>query len=299
MNIVVLSDYGKVEKVHLKNISAQDITRTIDSIDWNKFHQVTLSKNEYDWIEVGGSLKENGLSCIYEGKNEQFVIDKAPSTIDQLKDILLSYYSGDGEFKIENTFIGENKNRTYRKNINQSNKNIIRIVKRIQIKLVFRFLAVLILVFAYGYFRVNQHDPIIYSIFLIIICGIWIFYEFKRRKKDRLEKINEKERIQRLKLKIDSYRPSINAENLPREFIEYIPLFEKWGNKNSTLRADLYKNSNNSELLELKSIESIQVELENYISENKNIDSVEKKAIKLTLKAYNDLGLWTWNDNKN
>jgi hypothetical protein len=299
MNIVVLSYNGKVEKNQLENISAEDITKIMDSIDWNLFHQVILSRNKYDWIEVGGNLKEAGLSCIYEEKNEQFVIDIAPSTIDQLTDILLSYYSGDGEFKIENTFIGENKNRPYRKSINQSNENIIRFVKRIQLKLVFRFLSLIILVIIYGYFRVNQHDPFIYSIFVIIIGVIWIFYELNRRKNDRLEKIKEEKRIQRLKSRIESFRPSLNTENLPKQFIEYIPLFEKWGNKNSTLRADLYENSNNSELLELKSIESIKIELENYISENKNINSVEKKAIKLTLEAYNDLGLWTWNNNKN
>ena len=110
MELLVLSDYGSRENLKKKNPSESDILETMNSIDWNLFHQVCLSKNDYDWIEVGGNLKEDGLSAMYEKNNEQFVIDKAPSSINQLTEILLSYFNNDGKFNKKYKFIGENNN---------------------------------------------------------------------------------------------------------------------------------------------------------------------------------------------
>ena len=110
MELLVLSDYGSRENLKKKNPSESDIRETMNSIDWNSFHQVCLSKNDNDWIEVGGSLKEDGLSVMYEKNNEQFVIDKAPTSINQLTEILVSYFNNDGEFKIKHKFTGENNN---------------------------------------------------------------------------------------------------------------------------------------------------------------------------------------------
>ena len=110
MELLVLSDYGSRENLKKKNPSESDILETMNSIDWNLFHQVCLSKNDYDWIEVGGNLKEDGLSAMYEKNNEQFVIDKAPSSINQLTEILLSYFNNDGKFNKKYKFTGENKN---------------------------------------------------------------------------------------------------------------------------------------------------------------------------------------------
>ena len=110
MELLVLSDYGSRENLKKKNPSESDILETMSSIDWNLFHQVCLSKNDYDWIEVGGNLKEDGLSAMYEKNNEQFVIDKAPSSINQLTEILLSYFNNDGKFNKKYEFTGENNN---------------------------------------------------------------------------------------------------------------------------------------------------------------------------------------------
>ena len=110
MELLVLSDYGSRENLKKKNPSESDILETMNSIDWNLFHQVCLSKNDYDWIEVGGNLKEDGLSAMYEKNNEQFVIDKAPSSINQLTEILLSYFNNDGKFNKKYKFTGENNN---------------------------------------------------------------------------------------------------------------------------------------------------------------------------------------------
>jgi len=110
MELLVLSDYGSRENLKKENPSESDILETMNSIDWNLFHQVCLSKNDYDWIEVGGNLKEDGLSAMYEKNNEQYVINKAPSSINQLTEILLSYFNNDGKFNKKYKFTGENNN---------------------------------------------------------------------------------------------------------------------------------------------------------------------------------------------
>jgi len=110
MELLVLSDYGSKENLKKENPSESDILNIMNSIDWNLFHQVCLSKNDYDWIEVSGNLNEDGLAAIYEKNNEQFVIDKAPTSINQLTEILLSYFNNDGKFNKKYKFTGENNN---------------------------------------------------------------------------------------------------------------------------------------------------------------------------------------------
>ncbi len=107
MELLVLSDYGLNEELKLKNPSKSDIISTMKSINWNLFHQVLLSKNGSDWIEVGGNLAEDGLSVMYEKNNEQFVIDNPPSNIEQLTEILLSYLNNDGKLYKKYNFTGE------------------------------------------------------------------------------------------------------------------------------------------------------------------------------------------------
>lgn len=107
INIRIFSNYGSKEIMNQKNISIQLIKESMNRLDWNNYHQVILSKNENDWIEVGGNLTIDGLSCMYEENNEQFVIDIAPTTVEQMIDILLSYYNGDEKFKVKYKFTGE------------------------------------------------------------------------------------------------------------------------------------------------------------------------------------------------
>ena len=107
MELLVLSDYGSIELIKKENPSELEILKTMDSIDWNLFHQVLLSRNDYDWIEVGGNLIEDGLSVAFEKNNEQFVIDKAPDSIEQLTEILVSYFKNDGVFYEKYSFTGE------------------------------------------------------------------------------------------------------------------------------------------------------------------------------------------------
>jgi len=61
------------------------------------------------------------------------------------------------------------------------------------------------------------------------------------------------------------------------------------------LRENLYDNASKKELLELKSIENKRENIEKWIEEEseKNTQN-SSEAFKLALKAYDDLGLWTW-----
>jgi len=107
ISLLVLSDYGSVEKINLPNILENDIVTIMKDIDWRQFHQVVLSRNDNDWIEVGGNLGKDGLSCMYEENGEVFVIYFAPTSVNQLIEILISYYRNDGEFNSKYHFTGE------------------------------------------------------------------------------------------------------------------------------------------------------------------------------------------------
>ena len=107
MELLVLSDYGSKENLKKENPSESDILNIMNSIDWNQFHQVCLIKNDYHWIEVGGNLKEDGLSAIYGKNNDQFVIDKAPTSINQLTDILLCFLNNKDQLIRKHKFTGK------------------------------------------------------------------------------------------------------------------------------------------------------------------------------------------------
>lgn len=107
MELLVLSDYGSKENLKKENPSESDIFNIMNTIDWNQFHQVCLFKNDYDWIEVGGNLKEDGLSAIYGKNNDQFVIDNAPTSVNQLIDILLCYLNNKDQLIRKHKFTGK------------------------------------------------------------------------------------------------------------------------------------------------------------------------------------------------
>ena len=104
MKITVFSNYGSEKKVVSDSATVDQVIETMNSLNWNKFLQVTLEKINGDWIEVSGNLKEDGLSVMYEENGKQYIIDEPPISVDQMTKILLSYLAGDGMFKIENKF---------------------------------------------------------------------------------------------------------------------------------------------------------------------------------------------------
>ncbi|MBQ4820720.1 hypothetical protein [Aquimarina sp. MMG016] len=101
---MVVSNYGTEEKIVSDSTSIIQIKETMNGINWNEFHQVILSTDDHNWIEVGGSLIEDGLSSVYEENGQSFIINKPPSSIDHMTGILISYFNGDGKFKQENKY---------------------------------------------------------------------------------------------------------------------------------------------------------------------------------------------------
>jgi hypothetical protein len=79
--------------------SENQISHLINSIDWGKFKTIRLRKDDNNWIEVSGSLVEDGLAIIYEEDGISFVTKDAPETLTQLEQALLSYFRGDGKYK--------------------------------------------------------------------------------------------------------------------------------------------------------------------------------------------------------
>lgn len=104
MELTVLSNYGAEEKIISDNTTIEQIRETMKELDWNDFHQVILLIDNSNWIEVGGNLNEDGLSSIYEENGKQFIINKPPSSVEHMTEILISYFNRDGKFKKENKF---------------------------------------------------------------------------------------------------------------------------------------------------------------------------------------------------
>lgn len=104
MELLVISNYGSDEKLISDSTNIGQIKETMNGIDWNEFHQVILSIDNNNWIEVGGNLNEDGLSSVFEENGKQFIINKPPSSVDHMTKILLSYFNGDGKFKLENKY---------------------------------------------------------------------------------------------------------------------------------------------------------------------------------------------------
>lgn len=104
MELRLISNFGAEEKIISDSTNVDQIKQIMDTLDWTKFHQVVLSKNDSNWLEVGGNLNEPGFSVLYEENGNQFVISKSPKSVSQMTEILISYLKGDGRFKKENTF---------------------------------------------------------------------------------------------------------------------------------------------------------------------------------------------------
>lgn len=107
VEIRVTSDYGSNEILRQANTTVEIIEETMNSLNWNEFQIVNLSRNDKDWISLSGNLSDEGLVCVYEENNEVYMIETPPNTIKEMKDILISYYEGDGKFKKKYKFVSE------------------------------------------------------------------------------------------------------------------------------------------------------------------------------------------------
>ncbi|MFH0867308.1 MAG: hypothetical protein V1904_14025 [Bacteroidota bacterium] len=104
MKLTVIAGYGSEVKEISQYATVREITDTMNSINWKDFHQVVLTKDKNNWIEVGGNITDDGLSVVYAEDKTQYIIVDPPTTVEQMTAILLSYHAGDGRFKTENKF---------------------------------------------------------------------------------------------------------------------------------------------------------------------------------------------------
>jgi len=99
----VLSEYGDEHRFVDKNPAEKTIRATIRSLDWvGGFHQVVLVTSPGVSLEVGGSLDpDDGLSSVYrDSKNNIYrVTGEPPTTVENMEDLLVSFYLGDGRWE--------------------------------------------------------------------------------------------------------------------------------------------------------------------------------------------------------
>lgn len=99
MKLYLIRSLVGEEELIANNPSENQISHLVNSIDWNKFKTIRLRKDDNNWIEVSGSLVEDGLAIIYEEAGVSFVIKDAPETLTQLEQALLSFFRGDEKYK--------------------------------------------------------------------------------------------------------------------------------------------------------------------------------------------------------
>ncbi|MCU0836864.1 MAG: hypothetical protein MUC77_20925 [Chromatiaceae bacterium] len=98
MRLEVTSDYGATTTEISDRATPELIKETMASLDWQRFHQVQLSKANGEWLEVGGSLNpDEGLAVTWEEAGELEVI--APASVAEMTEFLLGFLSGNDEWR--------------------------------------------------------------------------------------------------------------------------------------------------------------------------------------------------------
>jgi len=167
--------------------------------------------------------------------------------------------------------------------------------RKVKRKIIYHALFYFLIIVAFKIRSLNPNKDLLITYSLWIIIGAYIIYEsYKQFKINKTKKEKGKEHVSRLLMNRKRFEPKIITSNIPEDLKEHIPLLLKWGISNKILRTDLFENSTDSDLKELKKIESKTDLITNWINSDSNAD-IEKKAFQLTLDAYNELGLWTWN----
>ena len=146
-------------------------------------------------------------------------------------------------------------------------------------------------------FETDKNPYLLGIIYAVFIGHIWYEGIYKKKSIENKKTEIKSKHLTQLKNKQIDFTPQINIEDLPTELIEFIPLFKKWGIDNKLLREDLYENAKQDDLFELKLIEKKREIIEKWTGVDTSNPEISK-ALKLTLKSYDDLGLWTWETKK-
>ena len=138
-----------------------------------------------------------------------------------------------------------------------------------------------------------KENPILVTIMLtgLVVHIFWYQNKLSKLKKEKKKIKADNTEILKTKIKLD-----LDPKSFPEKITHLHLIAEKWGVDNEVLREDLYENTHNDELWELKElVEREKEQLEEYLLTP--IESPEFNALRLTFQAYNDLGLWTWEKN--
>lgn len=99
----VLSEDDDQTRCVDKNPTEDTIRAMLRSLDWDGgFHAVFLVTAPGVSLEVGGSLAiDIGLSSVFRDLHNEIyrVVSQAPATIENLEDLLVSFYKGDGRWE--------------------------------------------------------------------------------------------------------------------------------------------------------------------------------------------------------
>jgi len=164
-------------------------------------------------------------------------------------------------------------------------------LKIIKVLSVISWMALLII--AYEQKKSFHKDPLTNTLLFLVIVIHIIHENYRKKKKDGILEALKNQNIEKLK----KYKhPLFEEDDFPGDFKPYKEVINMWGIKNKTLRQDLYEKSNKQDLIMLKNfIEVNHDKITNHHDYPK--DKKLKDALNLTLKSYNDLGLWTWDSN--
>lgn len=152
---------------------------------------------------------------------------------------------------------------------------------------VFGVIALVALIIGRLFFR----DHPLYLVAIISIsCGYLIVY---RSRESKLKKRRVEIKNQTIQVRKAQEVLSLDINEIPKGLQHVKKCAEKWGSSDPLIREDLYNNTSREELIVLKEcVEQNINALEEYV--NREDGSNESIAIQNMYKAYEELGLWTW-----
>ena len=99
MKLFVTKGWTGEQELISEEPTEQDISKLLNSLDWQDFNSVQLQQDKKNFLNVSGNISPDGLSIFFEEHGTQYVSKDAPETISQLEKTLKLYFRGDMRFK--------------------------------------------------------------------------------------------------------------------------------------------------------------------------------------------------------